>query len=661
MIIRLLLLFIFILSFSTYSLAYPPLLYQSKEVYSSEKDEIEYAPFQQQVQKNKTNTTIKVSTDLPICTYEDIPSDYTRKKNDLFKTFNSIITTPFHTLKHYTLSAVYSIKTGSIKLKDSLQTHIKNNYLQSQLSDGISLLSTYINNIYIDYIQPISGSLSAINLNVHTTIWSWMDNVDETKENIIQTLEDIYLSPALEWHLIWNKMNRKWMTFCRYLGVDSHVRHLYRKLIKPQGSTATTAHSHLDDIFKDMLETEYHSQFYQQQMTNYFQSLPYEEQINVQYSKRDFIQWVKDGEFIWHEFVDQMQHEWIILMQSLYQDFEKIIHCLFSSPPNTLNKISCSFKQGRGLSLYTSPTTTTKQQQKNKKDAYHLHLHFWQHELLTLSKELEKTAKCICSHTYDSTIPSNNVQQHSNIKMKTTKTPIHQQTPILSKNQKIPFQQQKEEEQQISKYLPNNHSFLKKHPIQEVIDTLTRLQKEKSKQFTRIDKHLQRQLFELTPPRSHQPIHLFYERLRDNVSAKNKSTFHKYLTQLLYSWNFIMSNTLDITTTIIDDLKWLQEKQQLEKSTSLNQEQFKESLELLWASSRRKLEKNNIQLVQQWETIFINMDHEIQEAWDDMLVMVDSSHRSSFEKVKQFWSENKSRLSKFFSNIFYSNTMDPIE
>lgn len=701
-------------TFAKFSLAYPPLSYPSA------KDEIEYEPFKQ-TQKIKANTTITTVKapfdlpDLPVCTPEEIPVSYATKKAiktsliyisnsiltptmDALKQFttiintlrqntqtyisNSIVTpavnilkqqfTPvIDTLKYHTQLTIVSIKSESIKLKINIKERIKSN----------QFVSNNIDYIYINVIQPVSNTVQSINMKIKNRNWLVMDNMNETKEKILQTLEDIYLSPSLEWHLFLNKVNKKWMTFCRFLGIDSHVRHLHRELfLKKQ--VITTSHSHLDDIFKDMVETDYHSQFYQQQMTNYFKSLNSEQQTQVHYSKRDFIQWVKDGESMWHDFVDQMQHEWILLMQILYQDFEKMVHCLFSTPPTTMNKITCSFKNGKGLSLLNSAASTTtrkfyeeQRQKNNKKNQHHLHLHFWQHELLMLSKELEKTAKCICSHTHDSPILSTTTtttssfsnmgnSDHLNIKSTaTSKNAIYEQTsPNLSEEDKIASQKV------ISKYVPKQYLFLKKHPIQEVIDALTKLQKEKNKQFTRIDKHLQRLLFEMTPPRSHQPIHLFYERLRDNASAMNKSTFNKYIAQLLYSWNSIISTTLDITTTMIDDLKWLQEKQLLErKSSSINynqqqqEDQFKETLELIWTSSKRKLDKNNLQVIQHWESIFINMDLEIQEAWDNMLVMVDSSHRSTFQKVKQFWSDNKSRLSNFFTNIFYYSTMEHID
>ncbi|CAO3621125.1 unnamed protein product [Cunninghamella blakesleeana] len=560
---------------------------------------------------------------------------------------------------------IVHIKFECIKLKDKTK----------QITQHEFILNS-IDYVYINMIQPVSNVIQSVNMKVKSRNWEIMDNIDEAKERVVQAIEDIYHAPSLEWHLFSNKVNKKWMSFCRFLGVDHHARHLYRKLFLKNQASVTDPH--LDDIFRDMLETDLHSQFYQQQITNYLDSLDYEKLTQVEYSIRDFIQWVKDGETMWHDFIDEMQHEWVSLMQVLYQDFEKIVHCLFSAPPATVNKIDCHFKHGNGLAIINSkPSASIRQsyeeqrQRNNKKKQHHLYLHFWQHELLMLSKQLDKTAKCVCSHTRGSSSTTTTTTSSFDMN-KDNKDHINIQSKNKLHQQQSAFNDDKMTSQKvISKYIPKQNIILKKHPIQEIIDELTKLQKEKSKQFIKTDKHLQRLLFKIAPPRSYQPIHLFYERLRDSASAKNKSTFNKYIYQLLHSWNSIISTTLDITTTMIDDLKWLQEKQLLEKKLStttmdFNQQQqqdehFKKALELIWTSSKRKLDKNNLQVIQLWESIFINMDIEIQETWDNMLVIVDASHQSTtIQKVKRFWAENTSRLSNLFTKIYHYSITDHI-
>ncbi|CAO3648198.1 unnamed protein product [Cunninghamella blakesleeana] len=464
-------------------------------------------------------------------------------------------------------------------------------------------------------IQFLTNNIQPINMNIKIRKWQII-NLNKSKERFLQYLEDIYLSPSLEWHLLFKKVNKKWSSYCDYVGVHSNFCHFYRVLILRKQQFVTKQSSYIDGLFQDFPGTKAYDQFYQEQMSKYFKSLDFANKMHATHSKLNFIQWANDSKIMLHEFVDQMQEEWMESMKILYKDVEAMINDRFtSSSPTSIEHINCSFKNEIVLKRWQSKSSTWDQlydkykQENNKKSNQYYYLDNWKHELLKLSKALDNAATCFYSPVPKSSRPSSNL------------------TTIASKEVSIHVEQ---------------NLKLKMHPIQDVINSFTKLQQFYNKQFIRVDKHLHRLLFKTLPPNSQLPMHLIYERLRDGISAKSKQAFHKYNHQLLYSWNSIISSYLEITVNLINDLKLLQKNQYLEKNSSSastisknpiqhqEAEVFKKSINLIWENAIRKLDNNNIYIIQQWEFIFYSMDNEIQEYWNNMITMTECSHRTSF-------------------------------
>ncbi|KAI8081500.1 uncharacterized protein BX664DRAFT_340541 [Halteromyces radiatus] len=497
-------------------------------------------------------------------------------------------------------------------------------------------------------------------------LWPLMYGLNDRKEDMVQFLEDIYTHPALEWHIFSSKLTGQLRLFMRHLGMDSFLQHIHQQLLRLlsnslfstriNSSNSSPPFSNLDDLFKDMLETDYHGKFYKQQMARYYQQMSPQEQTQVLYSKRDFTQWVKDGASQTHNFVVQTQQDWIQLMQSLYHDMESMLDCLSLPPPDSLmTTIDCSPKIRRQALLLLSPpssatssilttdstgSSSTSSRQIQSTTSTTRQRYEWIFELEQIYQELEITIECIC--------PSNH-HQHSDQTFHPSSSPFSKSsTPhIIKYKQNHPQQQQQQrqqQQQQDEQQYQENHTTHR----QLSIDMLANLKKTMMRRFARLDKELHRQFFAATPPRKHQPMHSIYNRLRENVSAMNKSTYDKYLNQLILSWTAMMANTLDMANSVADDLIWLQRKKDDNRTNNV----YAESIELIWTSAQRKMDKNNEQLINQWELIFIDLDHDLQLAWLEMLDMVDETHRSSLERVKSFWLHNKARLSHFFSSLF---------
>ncbi|ORZ09179.1 hypothetical protein BCR42DRAFT_423897, partial [Absidia repens] len=515
------------------------------------------------------------------------------------------------------------------------------------------------------YVRPLTYG-------IRRAVWPLVYGLNDRKDDMIQLVDDIYVNPGLEWHIFTTRMTGYWMNLCRHLGIDSSIRHLRQQILKrlSSSSTAKTAEnmppfSHLDDLFKTMLETDYHSKFYRQQMAQYYQWLSPQDQARVLYSKREFIHWAKDGASKTHEFVIQTQQDWIQLMQSLYHDMEIMLNCLSLPPPTTfVMTMDCSPKNRRQALLLLSPTTTPT---TNTKGSHHIKTdhgrtgtgssskrqrYQWMFELEQIHRELKTTIDCICprqlNNDDDPTANTHNRHQQQR----------HQQRVLIDGA----FTHTTDHEQQ---HQNNPTANL------DSIDMLADLKKTMKRRYARLDKELHRLFFKATPPHDHQPMHYIYERLRENVSAMNKSTYDNYLTQLILSWTSMMANTLDMANSVADDMSWLLRKQQENSTTSTRvttetpnsnshgndkdtriYQQHEGSMELIWTSAQRKMERNNHQLINQWELIFTDMDQELQAAWLDMLDMVEETHQSSFERVKNFWYYNKVRLSNFFSSLF---------
>ncbi|CAO3630149.1 unnamed protein product [Cunninghamella blakesleeana] len=716
-------LLLLLFTFTCLSLAYPSFSH------SSVSEEFKAEPFKQtqkaKVNKsldiitNTTESTINASYESPICTFEEISTSHAIK--NAIKTTRVYI---FNTILIPTVEALAQLGSIINTLRKNTQTYISNaiviptvdilkqdfipliegvhhqmelaifevNFKCNKLEDKTKQLThefilNSIDYAYINVIHPISITILSVNMKVKSTSWEIMDTIDETKEKMAQAYEDFNRYPSLEWHLFLNKVNKilmnfvrylagehyaqsfewksflknanmKWSSFCHSLGVGDRAPYLCHDLFLRNQPFIENPYFHFDYLFQDALEIDHHSRFYQQQMTGYFNSIGDLEHMILKYSKYKFNLWAKRGKSLWHDFADEMQRDWAMLIPILYKDFEKIGHCLLSPLPTTINKVDRYFKNENGLTIidpkafnFSRQFYQEQRQRYNKKNQNRLHLRLWQHELLTLSEELDKTIRLVC---YPPRNPSGTIKRRS-------KNEVYQKLSL--RNNKMKSQKA------ISKYVSKRKLNLNlKGPIQEIIDELTKLQKHQSKQFITIDKRLRRTLFNTLPPSPNQPMHLFYERLRDNASARTRSTFNKYMYQLLYSWNSIISTTLDITDNMIDDLKWIREKQLLEKKSSnttmnFNQHQqkqhdhFKTELELIWTKSKEKLYNNNLQVVQLWESIFINMDIEMQEAWEDMLVIVNESHQlTTLEIVKRYLAEKKIYLSNFFTKICHSFT-----
>jgi hypothetical protein len=376
-----------------------------------------------------------------------------------------------------------------------------------------------------------------------------------------------------------------------------------------------------------MLETDHHSKFYRQQMAQYYQYLSPQDQERVRYSKREFTQWAKDSALKTHDFVIMTQQDWIHLMQSLYYDMETMLECLSLPPPtHVVASDQCLPHNRRQSWLLLSPPTSTV---STSDEGSHHHTkpspssskrqrYEWMYQLEQVHRELETTMNCICP-------PQDLHQQHHH----------DQQT----------FAHKRIDGSPSSSSSSHRHGQVINNL--ESIETLANLKKSMLRRFARLDKELYRNFYAATPPTPHQPMHYIYDRLRENVSAMNKSSYDSYLTRLILSWTSMMATTLDTANSVADDLSWLLLHKQHDAT---------HSMALIWASAQRKMEKNNAQLINQWEAIFTDLDHDLQAPWMDMLDLVDQSHRSSFERVKTFWSQNKSRLATFFSSLFPTTT-----
>ncbi|CAO3599654.1 unnamed protein product [Absidia cylindrospora] len=623
-----------------------------------------FTPTHQHVNDNKTID----GANLPVCPLDGSSSQ--RHTHD-----NSQSTKPFSRLSDSKMPhLIASLKTLTLATLEQTTEHLyhtlnmaKKMVLDVEYAHYIKQLKDCIHRIgdglMRAYVRPLIYG-------VRRTVWPLVYGLNDRKDDMIQLAEDIYVNPGLEWHIFTTRMTGYWMNLCRHLGVDSSIRHLRQQIMKRLSSSSSTAKtaenappfSHLDDLFKTMLETDYHSKFYRQQMAQYYQWLSPQDQARVLYSKREFIQWAKDGASRTHEFVIQTQQDWIQLMQSLYHDMEIMLNCLSLPPPTTfVMTMDCSPKNRRQALLLLSPTANTKTDRahtgtgsSSKRQRYQ-----WMFELEQIHRELKTTIDCICPRQLngDDGPTTNTRSRHQQ---------QHRQQRVLIEGT-FPHTTDHGQQQHQSERTANLDS----------VDMLADLKKTMKRRYARLDKELHRQFFMATPPHSHQPMHYIYERLRENVSAMNKSTYDNYLTQLILSWTSMMANTLDMANSVADDMSWLlrkQQQQQQENSsttstrgttteTPINSnpgndkdthlyEQHAGSMELIWTSAQRKMERNNHQLINQWELIFTDMDQELQAAWLYMLDMVEETHQSSFERVKTFWYHNKARLSTFFSSLF---------
>ncbi|ORX62352.1 hypothetical protein DM01DRAFT_1331788 [Hesseltinella vesiculosa] len=533
------------------------------------------------------------------------------------------------------------------------------------------------------YLRPLTYNLHR---SLHAGLGSWL----EKKDDLLQYLDDVRASPALELHLISSSLTRRWMILCHHIGIDAYLRHVYRQVTalfdadgigslgnlghskKPSSSalaTSTTdAFSALDGIFQDMVTTDFHGVFYKQQMTRYYQSLSSHEQHLVSYSKRDFIDWATHGAARTHQFVVQTQHDWIELVHGLYDTLESMLDCLSSTSsnndlPSSLASFRCSPTQRHQAMLLLA--THTNQPPRSRYE--------WMYELDQLYTEVENSIDCICPRSASRKRILPTASAHS----PSTPTTMDLDDDFLLDLASPASSDQAGDDLDArgDHPKPNHHGHFKRllhnhkttslirrpadlpyHPSRPSVDQLLHLKNNMLKRFHRLEKLLHRQLFNAVPPRRQQPMHFLYERLWENVAALNKATYDNYLTQLILSWTNMMANTLDMVNTVADDLNWVAQQQALFNDSQPRPDDHEHTLALIWTSARRKMEKNNLQLINQWEMIFMDMDHELQTAWSDMLAMVDVSHRSSFERVQTFWRHNKARLQHIFSSLFTTPT-----
>lgn len=468
-------------------------------------------------------------------------------------------------------------------------------------------------NVLKRHVRPIGYGIRRM-------VWPLVYGFDDKKDELLQWLQDVGTHPQLEWYIFTTRLTDHWTHLSHRLGIDVFVRHLRQRL---SAYAPAPPFSHLDDLFKTMLETDHHSKFYRQQMAHYYQYLSPQDQERVRYSKREFTQWAKDSALKTHDFVIVTQQDWIHLMQSLYYDMELMLECLSLPPPtHVVASDQCLPHNRRQAWLLLSPPTSTVSTSADDDGAHHYtktspssskrQRYEWMYQLEQIHRELETTMNCICP-------PQDLHHQHSHDDQQTFAHKRIDGAPSSSPRRS---------------HVPNNL---------ESIEMLANLKKSMLRRFTRLDKELYRDFYAATPPTPHQPMHYIYDRLRENVSAMNKSTYDSYLTRLILSWTSMMATTLDTANSVADDLSWL---------LLHTKQQDAGSMALIWASAQRKMEKNNAQLINQWEVIFTDLDHDLQAAWTDMLALVDQSHRSSFERVQTFWSQNKARLATFFSSLF---------
>ncbi|KAI8071785.1 hypothetical protein BC940DRAFT_293723 [Gongronella butleri] len=530
-------------------------------------------------------------------------------------------------------------------------------------------------------------------------IYASLGHVGHVKDHWLQYVDDVITAPGLEWHLLSSNVSRRWMTLCHHMGIDAYVRHIYHRVMSlfvsdgigaighmGNPNDASDAFATLDSIFQDMVTTDFHGVFYKKQMTHYYQSLSAHDQHLVQYSKRDFVDWANQGAARTHQFVVQTQQDWISLMHELYDKLEAMLDCLAATNaaangqqalPTPSASFRCSANQRQQALLLL--TTHMHQQPRSRYE--------WMYELDQIYAEIEKTIDCVCPSAHK----KKKIPHHDAPHVVTTTTAPDDAEPTTaaasitatsaSMSPSTPSPTTATTNKELQKLLAAQKTDLMRarapvrgddayQPTRQSVDLLMHLKKSMIQRFHRMEKHLHRQLYAAVPPRRQQPIHFIYERLWENVSALNKATYEKYLMQLILSWTNMMANTLDMVNTVADDLAWIAQKQQRHPlNTSTNhvdhendhghdndRHHHDEAMALIWTSAQRKMEKNNRQLVNQWEMIFLDMDHELQAAWNNVLDMVDVSHRSSYERVRTFWRDNKSRLQHLFSSLFPDNS-----
>ncbi|CAO3648492.1 unnamed protein product [Cunninghamella blakesleeana] len=614
--------------------------------------------------------TKKLSYSLLICKSEYISLDYPVKKairispvNNTNTILNTTVVFSKHLglklidLQSYVLNTIImptvdildqQLLTIAVNLNGPTKLAIDNaehklRLLNNKVKNFINhhqFIAEKVDRIYINIVIPVTYKYQSICRMVKPIEWkiiNCMDTVTTINEKIVHQLENIYHSPSLEWYLFLNKVDKKWADFCTLFDNNSYICRLHHELFSKNRQLPEKLDFQTDNVIQDMVLTKYHSQFYKQMMYYHFSSLDAEQRSQVVQTKNDFIKWIEDGESLWHEFVNEFQHDWYLLMKVIYQDFEEITRHTFSSPIIAINN-NCNSKSEKELIISTSKPTTTRQYYKPKenksniKNYHYYQLKSWQHDLLELSDLLYKSSECISLHPRNSNILSPTFSPNVNYNYNNSKnikpTALLLKALSSSKNNKINTQRG------VFKYLSKRNLLFKKHPTQEIVGLMTKLQKEKYKQFLKVDKYLQRSLYKTMPPKSNQTMHPFYMRLRDGVSAKNKNTFNHYTNQLLYSWNSIISNTLDIMNDMIDEIDWLKRKNPSIVTMNQNQEQndhIIKALHLTWINAKKKLVNNNLNAIKYWNTTFMDIDTEIQETWDEMRTVVNSTHGSLFQ------------------------------